>query len=163
MKHKLAPLLSIVLLAASCSVKTNTSSNSDSVTVAEGLSVSMQMKDTIKAGEPLQLQFTVNNPSNTVQRFLKWHTPFEPLISKYLDIRDENGNEVSYRGAMARRMMPPPASDTLSVGPKQSLSETVDLLQGYAIEKPSRYTIIYSGGNISSLQVKDSVSFVYVR
>ena len=127
----------------------------------QGLYAVMQISDTVKAGDPLELKFTVYNSGDTLQQFCKWHTPFEPLMSKYLDVKDENGEEVNYRGAMAKRIMPPPADSYIKVGPKDSLVATIDLLKGYAISKPSRYTIVYSGQNMSGLIVRDSISFVY--
>lgn len=130
-------------------------------TEAKPLFAKMTIKDTIKSGEPVQLKFTVYNTADSVQQFCKWHTPFEPLISKYLDIRDENGEEVNYKGAMAKRIMPPPASSYQKLNPKDSISADVDLLKGYAISKPAKYTILYNSQNMSGLVVKDSVTFVY--
>jgi len=96
-------------------------------------------------------------------QFCKWHTPFEPLMSKYLDVTDENGTEVDYKGAMAKRMMPPPASSYIEVKSGDSLAVTVDVLKAYAITKPAKYTIKYSGQNMSGLVVKDSVVFNYTK
>lgn len=123
----------------------------------------MQIKDTIKLGEPVQLNFTVYNQADSVQQFCKWHTPFEPLMSKYLEVKDANGTEVSYQGAMAKRMMPPPLSSYLKVNPKDSMTINVDLLKAYAISKPSTYSIKYVGENMSGVAAKDSVTFVYVK
>jgi len=84
-------------------------------------------------------------------------------MSKYLDVKAENGEEVSYKGPMAKRMMPPPASSYMAVNPKDSASTTVDLLKAYDITKPAKYTITYVGQNMSGLIVKDSISFVYAK
>ena len=123
----------------------------------------MSMKDTVKAGEPVELKFTVYNNADTAQHFCKWHSPFEPFISKYLDIKSASGEEVNYKGAMAKRMMPPPASSYIAVNSKDSVSTQVDLLKGYDISKPGRYSITYVGQNMSGLVVKDSISFVYAK
>ena len=164
----------VALLAlSSCSPATRTADDNiaktDAVTTApvsqdsaeKRLFAKMAIKDTIKAGETIQLKFTVYNYADSVQQFCKWHTPFEPLISKYLDIKDENGVEVNYKGAMAKRIMPPPASSYQKLNPKDSLSANVDLFKGYDITKPARYTIVYNSQNMSGLVVKDSVTFVY--
>jgi hypothetical protein len=162
-----------LLALASCSPATrnadDSTANTDSVTTApvsqesteKALFAKMTIKDTIKAGETIQLKFTVYNNTDSVQQFCKWHTPFEPLMSKYLDVKDENGVEVNYKGAMAKRMMPPPASSYQKLNPKDSLSADVDLFKGYDITKPATYTIIYNSQNMSGLIVKDSVTFVY--
>ena len=114
-------------------------------------------------GDSVLLKFTVNNNTKGALRFCKWHTPFEPLMSKYLDVKNDKGEEAPYQGAMAKRMMPPPESSYLTLQPKDSISANVDLLKGYAITKPGKYTVVYNSHNMSGLMVKDSVSFVYVN
>ncbi|MDB5013861.1 MAG: protease [Daejeonella sp.] len=133
------------------------------ISIKKGLTAKMAIQDTIKMGSLAQLRFTVYNDADTVQQFCKWHTPFEPLMSKYLEVKDENGLEVQYLGAMAKRMMPPPESSYIKVNAKDSISATVNLLKAYAIEKTSKYTISYSEGSISGLIVTDSISFVYLK
>ncbi|RZM23999.1 MAG: protease [Pedobacter sp.] len=164
-------ILPVALLALSaCSQNTmktdNAEAKTDSTTANEqitekGLYAKMYIQENIKAGDTVALRFTVFNPADTAQQFCKWHTPFEPLISKYLDITDEKGEEVAYKGAMAKRIMPPPASAYLKVNAGDSLSVSVDLLKGYAISKPAKYKVVYVGQNMSGLIVKDSVYFNY--
>lgn len=168
MKNYQILLFATVLGFSSCGINNNASTSvSDSLSMEDSIPQSgrglyglMKIRDTIKAGEPVDLVFTVRNEADSAAKFLKWDTPYEPLLSKYLDIRDENGAYVDYHGAMAKRMMPPPADNYIEVKPGDSLQISVDLLQGYGITKPSKYTIVYVGGNISGLVVKDSVSFV---
>ncbi|MFD2145961.1 protease [Mucilaginibacter antarcticus] len=122
----------------------------------------MTIKDTIKIGQPVQLEFKLYNGTDTTAKFLKWQTPFEPLLSKYLDIKDEQGNEVPYIGAMAKRIMPPPADAYLKVSPKDSLSAKVDILKGYALEKTGKYTVTFSSSEMSGITVGSPVTFNYV-
>lgn len=169
------PLLSAAVIAfSSCSHQTSTSSarkvKEDAATnkawkrpVGKSIYAVLQIKNTIKVGDSVKLKFTVYNPTDSVQQFCKWHTPFEPLISKYLDVKDANGEEANYQGAMAKRMMPPPASSYQKVNPGDSLSIEVDLLKGYAVKKPGKYAITYNGEGMSGLAVKDSVVFNYVK
>ncbi|MGY0034924.1 protease [Pedobacter sp. NJ-S-72] len=156
MKHKLLVLTATVMSLASCSPNTRTSNNinvkDDSGTkkATEQVSpkmlfASLRIKSSIKAGDSVKLKFTVYNPTDSVKQFCKWHTPFEPLMSKYLEIKDTHGEEAAYRGAMAKRMMPPPASSYQKINPGDSLSIDVDLLKGYAIQKPAQYSISYTG------------------
>lgn len=159
----------LVLALSSCGMNnnntaknsTNTASLAVDSTAEKGLFAKMSVKDTVRAGELVELKFTVYNNADTAQRFCKWHSPFEPFISKYLDIKSASGEEVNYKGAMAKRMMPPPASSYIAVNAKDSVSTQVDLLKGYDISKPGRYSITYVGQNMSGLVVKDSISFVY--
>ncbi|WP_091147825.1 protease [Mucilaginibacter pineti] len=165
-------ILYVAMLALSaCGVKTNTTNNAakstDSTAVLEAaraakpLFAKMQIRDTIKTGDSVLLKFTVYNTADSTQHFCKWHTPFEPLMSKYLDVKNEKGEEMNYLGAMAKRIMPPPASSYIKVSSKDSLTSNVDLLKAFAITKPAKYTITYVGQNMSGLVVIDSVSFVY--
>lgn len=164
----------VVLAFSSCGINNNGTQigtdTSDSTATAvvdnateKGLFAKMSIKDTVKAGELLELKFTVYNGADTTQHFCKWHTPFEPFISKYLEIKSASGEEVNYKGAMAKRVMPPPADSYIAVNGKDSVSITVDILKGYDITKPAKYTITYVGQGMSGLVVKDSVSFVYVE
>ena len=130
-------------------------------TTATPLHAKMSIAPNIGASEPLTMRFTVYNDADTVQQFCKWHTPFEPLLSKYLDIFNANGEEANYQGAMAKRIMPPPADSYIKVQPKDSLFVLVDLANGYNITKPSTYTIKYNAQNMSGLVVRDSVTFIY--
>jgi len=162
-------LASAALVFTSCSTNKPTTSNSektDSVTTTsqdttskQSLIAKMEMKSAYKVGDSVHLKFTVYNPSDNAMKFCKWHTPFEPLMSKYLDVKDASGEEAAYQGPMAKRIMPPPADAYISVGAKDSAVVTVNLLKGYAITKPSKYTVTYQGGNISGLMVKESTSF----
>jgi hypothetical protein len=166
-------ILAVALLAlSSCGVRSgekaagqvdSTKTLADTAAISSTLFAEMSVKDTIKTGDSVILKFTVKNNKSDTARFLKWHTPFEPLLSKYLDITDEKGNEVSYKGAMAKRMMPPPASSYIILKANDSLSVTTNLLKAYAIDKSAKYTITYNSTGISGLTVKKSVSFVYIK
>jgi hypothetical protein len=166
-------ILAVALLAlSSCSVHPgnqtaekadSTKSLTDTAATEKTLTAEMTIKDTIKTGDSVLLKFTVKNHTADTARFCKWHTPFEPLLSKYLDITDEAGNEVTYKGAMAKRIMPPPAASYITLKNNDSLSVNADLLKAYAIDKPAKYTITYNSTGISGLTVKKSVSFIYIK
>ena len=158
------PLALVLLLAAACSVQTdNTSANADAQEspADTALLATINMKETIKPGDSVLLNFKVYNHTDSTKKFLKWQTPFEPLLSKYLDIKNEQGEEVAYKGAMAKRMMPPPAEAYISLQPNDSLKATVDILKGYDLTKPGKYTVTYTSENISGLKVKQQASFTY--
>ena len=148
-------ILAVVILA-SCSQSTRKTD-----TKASPLYAKMTITPNIAVTDSILMRFTVYNDADSVQQFCKWHTPFEPLLSKYLDITNESGEEANYQGAMAKRMMPPPADSYLKVQPNDSLSVVVNVSKGYNITKPSTYYIKYNAQNMSGLIVKDSVSFRY--
>lgn len=161
-----------VLILASCSTSKqqnhSAASNADTVTATNSitenrLTARMAMNPVIQSAESLLLRFTVYNHSANNLRFCKWHTPFEPPMSKYLDIKDEQGIEAEYRGVMAKRVMPPPAESYIEVRPGDSLSVKVDLSKVYLLGKPGKYTVRYNAQEISGLSLKDSVNFIYKK
>lgn len=157
-----------MLVLASCSQAVNSSSqNNQADSLAQNasnrdsLSATMQIQPVIKANAPVTLTFTVKNESDSPKTFCKWHTPFEPFISKYLDIKDMDGNEIAYKGAMAKRVMPPPADSYITVKTNDSTSVSVDLLKGYDILPGKSYTVNYVGSGLSGLKVNQPVTFRY--
>lgn len=56
-------------------------------------------------------------------------------MSSYLSITNEKGEEAPYKGAMAKRIMPPPASSYTNVNPGDSLVANADLLKAYDLKK----------------------------
>ncbi|RYY35811.1 MAG: protease [Sphingobacteriaceae bacterium] len=171
MKNYIIFISAALVTLASCNTSKTGSNSADTLAAAQtthealaedSLIATLKVKDTIKAGEPVELKFTIYNRTDSARKFCKWHTPFEPPLSKYVDIKDEQGNEVNYIGAMAKRIMPPPAESYINVNAGDSTSATADLLKSYAIEKPAKYTIVYNSKGVSGVVVKDSVSFVYI-
>ncbi|WP_293307378.1 protease [Pedobacter sp. UBA5917] len=154
----------VLIVLAGCSQKVhNTTSNSASESKSDSLYVVLKIKDIIKTGEKVTLNFTIHNDQSTEKSFCKWHTPFEPLMSKYLDIKDENGNEASYKGPMAKRIMPPPADSYLIIKPEDILSSEVDLLKAYQLEAGKKYTVSYNSSSISGVKATNTVTFRYTK
>ncbi|TJZ50623.1 protease [Sphingobacterium olei] len=166
--NKLSFFAPAILLAIASSCNTsqrNTGSTAtDSITTVNeptdtSLTAKLSIPATISLDHPIEMTFTVYNPTDSVMKFCKWHTPFEPLMSKYLDIVSDTDGEVNYLGPMAKRIMPPPANSYLSISPSDSILAKVDLKKGYDLTKPGTYTIKYNSDGISRLIVHDSVIF----
>ena len=104
------------------------------------------------------IKFTVNNPTQDTLKFTTYHTPFEGLISKFLDVKDSEGTEVSYQGPMAKRRMPPPAETYHSVAPGGSESVDFDLKRAYKIDKPGTYTLQYNAQAISGVANGEAIT-----
>lgn len=101
--------------------------------------------------DSLIINFTVTNPTEDTLKFTVYHTPFEGMISKFLTVKDASGNEATYLGPMAKRMMPPPVETYHTLASGQSESVRFDLKKGYKIEKAGIYTIQYNGELISGV------------
>ena len=172
MKYKYSMLAVLIMALAACNqgnekkkeVVSDTAATNE-MHVEEGMKIfaRMQADKIATSKDSVMLTFSVYNPTDSVQQFCKWHTPFEPLMSKYLDIKDENGNEASYKGAMAKRVSPPPADSYVKVSPKETLSTKTDLLLGYDLKQGHTYTLTYNSENMSGLVARDTVSFEYKK
>jgi len=163
----LTPALLLLSIAA-CSPSTTTtdqSSTTDSTSVPTVnqadtvLTAKLTVPQSIAEANPIELTFTVYNKTDRDRTFCKWHTPFEPLMSKYLDIINANGEEANYQGPMAKRIMPPPAVSYITLKPGDSLSVKTDLRTAYNIKGTGKFMVSYNSSNISGLKVADSTSF----
>ncbi|WP_285055401.1 protease [Pedobacter ginsengisoli] len=161
MKNILITAVAATLLLSACGSTSKVSDgNSDSVAVAKDTSLTAILRAGAEAKltDSVKVGFIVYNHTDSVRRFCKWHTPFEPLMSKYLDVIAADGTEAQYQGPMAKRMMPPPADSYISVQPGDSLAVQVNVSKGYQITKPGKYIIKYNGSGLSGITVKDSVT-----
>ncbi|KAA2242990.1 protease [Chitinophaga agrisoli] len=123
------------------------------------LETTMSVKSPIKGDGPIMLKFSVANPTDNPVRFCKWHTPFENFMASYLDITDSKGEAVQYRGAMAKRIMPPPADAYIVVSPKGSVEHEIDLRKGYGITAPGKYKVVYQASGMSGLTKVNELTF----
>ena len=159
-----ALLMATVGLTTQCqSPQQQTSATDETEEQAAGATVHVAADTTLYAvlepvGSTLSLQqdslmitFTVVNPTSDTLKFTTYHTPFEGMISKFLTVTDSAGQEVKYQGAMAKRVMPPPAETYRTVATGQREHTTFDLRKGYAIEQPGSYTLQYNGEQISGI------------
>ncbi|UKT64660.1 protease [Pedobacter mucosus] len=161
-------LISSAMLA-SCGSSTKLSGNKQGIDSNETKSDSTQQKsingkisqlNQAKIGSPINLKFMVFNSKDSTAVFCKWHTPFEPLSSKYLDVIFQDGTEANFIGPMAKRMMPPPANSYQSLKTNDSISVNFDLTKAYAIIKAGSYTIKYNSTGISGITIPDSLKII---
>lgn len=125
----------------------------------QSLVAKMAILSPMNSVDSVMLRFTVYNYSDSAKTFCKWHTPFEPLMSKYLDITDRNGEEAQYTGPMAKRIMPPPASSYITLAAQDSLTAIVNLSKAYSIKKASTYSLRYNANEISGLSASERIEF----
>lgn len=161
--------LSIFLLVAAASTgcqnrKANLSTTkSDAGTANSGkLETRLAASGTSFTKDSVLLSFTVVNHADTAQRFVKWETPFEPRLGKYLDIINEQGTEAEFTGAMARRVMPPPAEAYIEVAAHDSVSTVFNAAKNYTITG-GQYTVKYSGGGVSGLDAGKEIKITVAK
>ena len=165
MKNKLFQALLIVLTCAGChqgkpgkTIRQETAQKPTSGKLQTRLGSTGNSFTT----DSIQLSFTVINNADTAQRFCKWETPFEPRLGKYFEIKDNQGNEPEFKGAMARRVMPPPAETYITVQAHDSLLTLFNLAEKYTVQ-PGTYSIKYSGGGVSGLDAGNEMNITIVR
>jgi hypothetical protein len=140
--------------------ETGTSTNEakqDTINSAK-LQTSLRPASGAYTADSVGLHFTVVNHADTAQRFCKWETPFEPFLGKYLDITDDQGNEATFNGAMARRVMPPPAEAYIEVPAHDSVTTVYNIAKNYSLKKGQRYTVKYTGGGVSGLEAGNEIN-----
>lgn len=148
---KSAVVLTILGLMTQCKSIKNITKHDNNIHHDTTLFVSLASEETYALHGAIPIKFTVTNPTKDTLKFTQYHTPFEGMMSKFLTVKDRAENEVSYIGAMARRVMPPPAETYHTVAPGGTKSVSFDLKNGYKIEKAGVYTLHYVGGNISGI------------
>ncbi len=114
------------------------------------------------AKDSVMLSFTVINPTGKPQRFCKWETPFEPRLGKYFDIEDNKGSKAAFKGAMARRVMPPPPEAYIEVSAHDSVRTVINLANHYTFVA-DKYTLKYTGGGVSGLNAGNTIRITFNR
>ncbi|UAY54633.1 hypothetical protein [Arachidicoccus terrestris] len=177
MIKKIVPVvlsLTVAITAIQCQQADNTqSSNSDSLAetaVENAVIVDTSLYATLDCRtmapnlrDSLIIKFTVTNPTKDTLKFTTYHTPFEGFLSKFLIVKDSEGNEAQYLGPMAKRVMPPPAATYHAVAPGQSESVNFNLKKGYKIEKAGTYTIQYNSELISGVANGKAITIKIVQ
>jgi len=129
-------------------------------TAADSLVAVLNMDSIVTLADGLPLRFTVVNPTRDTLRFTEYHTPFEGFMNNFLTITHRDGHDVPYIGVMTRRVMPPVEASFHAVAPGDSVSVEIDLVRGYRFEKPGSYTITYTGGSVSGIAGKETISVI---
>lgn len=166
MKNLFLLLTACFLFTACGNTQKTAAAGEDSVTtkgneepIVEELVTEISVPATVKAGDSIPLKFTVRNPSSKELKFCKWHTPFEGFMAMFLDIKDAAGTNAQYKGVMAKRIMPPPDEAYIKVPAGDSVSVEINLLKGYQLTAPGKYTVIYQAGGMSGLTKVNEASF----
>lgn len=160
MLRQLSTILTVAaLFAAGCQTqKTGTATQQDTIPASADtahLQTRLSLPAATVSADSAMITFTVVNPSNQPQRFCKWETPFDRL-GKYFDIQNGQGTEATFKGAMARRVMPPPAEAYITVPAHDSTTTTINLARNYTLQTGT-YTVKYVGGGVSGLNAGNEV------
>ena len=104
-----------------------------------GLRATLTVSD-IRVGDAAPLEFRLTNESSRNLVVLRWHTPLEGVAGKIFRVLDPEGNELRYRGLMAKRGAPTRA-DYVTVAAGSSVVAQVDLAESYELTDLGAYSV----------------------
>jgi len=116
--------------------------------ISGALVTRISFPEKLTAGGEMKLTMQLENSTSNEYKFLKWNSPFEnTFLGDYLNIIDEKGEKVEYRGPMAKRMWPPPAEAYMTVSAGKMVESSIDISSAYPIAQPGKYIIQFEGMN----------------
>lgn len=118
------------LLCASCE------SRSDGRAVA---AARIRSQSSFDVGDPVIVDFSLENASEVPLCFLVWHTPLEGIQNLIFSVR-YRGKPVRYIGSLAMRGEPTTDS-YVCLGPGEAVTGKVDLRDGYDLSRPGPYQV----------------------
>lgn len=99
---------------------------------------------------PTAIRMEVSNPGASPVSFCRPQTAFEGLSSDIFEVRGPDGVELPYQGPMVKRA-PPGPDDCFPVQPGRFHTAEVDLLDGYALQAGTTYSVRYRASAVSTL------------
>lgn len=111
------------------------------VTNAVNLECALSAPAKARVGEPVEVLFKLTNRSDKPVWVLKWQTPLEGFLGTVFQIT-RDGEEVDYRGPMAKRAAPN-ADSYAAIAPGATVENRVEVTQAYDFQKPGTYRIAF--------------------
>jgi hypothetical protein len=103
----------------------------------------LDVQQTYVIGRPVPIHFILENLSNRALYVLTWNTPLEGLKGKIFRVK-RDGADILYEGRMVKRGEPE-RQDYMRNGPRESISATIDLSQGYNVRVAGEYQVEFVG------------------
>lgn len=144
-------LVAFLLLGACALTSSREQSVKDSTRISSeaGLQAYLAAPETINAGDPVLVTFSLTNNSDQNRYLLKWYTPLEGLGGEIFKVERE-GTAIPYEGILASRSDPRP-EDYILLEPDASVSVEIDLAAAYDFSQAGAYTIEFLSPRISHL------------
>lgn len=115
----------------------------------KGLTAHLEIHESLKIGEKVNLKFTLKNTSETPMYILKWYTPLEGFAGWIFRVT-RNGQEIPYEGIAASRGAPLP-DEYVYLEPGGSTSAIIDMASVYDFSKAGTYRIAFISPHISQI------------
>jgi len=107
------------------------------------LSYTLMAQDTCDLGNPITIEFVIQNLSSREVWILKWYTPLEGIKGKIFEIKCD-GVEMQYEGRFVKRGNPT-KDDYVFLLPDLSVQVEVDLSQAYSLRKCKECQVTFKG------------------
>lgn len=136
--------LLVASLLGACAPVSSSTAGEDTQSNLEAV---LQAPPRLSAGEPVEVEFTLINHTETGLHVLTWYTPLEGIAGEIFRV-ERDGQPIPYEGLLASRGVPTP-EDYVFLEPGGSASATVDLATVYDFSQPGEYTIAFISPRIS--------------
>lgn len=138
MNQKLQKILLVLILGL---IQTVTTSFADT---NSGLEIKLSMpQEGYFSADQLKLDVILTNTSSDAITFLKWGTPFENDFTDNILTIQYEGQIVRYIGKIVKRA-PPEENDFITIAVGETISTSLDISEGYAIENRGDYTVAFN-------------------
>lgn len=161
--RRMKMLFNTLMLCCVC-VMLSTPSHAHVNTLPAGIDVNLSMAKTqLNATDAVMVEVSYTNVTNQAIRLLKHGTALEGWLSANIFSVNQNGKAMPYTGALLKRVKPR-ISDYIVLQPRQTISGTVDLAQGYDIRVKGRYSVntnsrVQAKGLLSPFGFKPNLNF----
>ena len=102
----------------------------------------LEAKEAYVIGEPVNLRFSLQNQTDRTLNILTWYTPLEGIAGEIFSVM-RDGNEVPYRGILAKRG-DPSKDEYVTIKPGATVSVEVDLAKDYDLSQVGRYHVEFT-------------------
>ena len=102
----------------------------------------LEAEETYVIEEPVNLRFSLHNQTDRTLYILTWYTPLEGIAGKIFGVT-RDGNEIPYRGIMAKRGEPS-RDEYAAVKPRATVSAVVNLAEDYDLSQAGRYHVEFT-------------------
>jgi len=137
--------IAMTVLACNTNKNNNIKSNNNVEEVITSVEVKITTdKTTYKIDEAIELSMEVENKGEKQYTFLPWQTPVENRFTGSCLNIVFNNKTIDYSGIMVKRKAPT-QNDYITLKTNESAKGTVNLLNGYKLNKKGVYSIQFNG------------------
>jgi len=115
-------------------------------------------KNIFKIGDTISIRFSVQNNTKTPFEFCYWQTPLEKEFTANCFEIIHKGAVLDYNGKMVKRK-PPTKEDYSILKPEERTTQSININDGYNLDKLGIYTIRFLGRTINGLPDSEPIHF----